>query len=346
MTTVSGSDPIVGVEGTSTGGPGTAGLYGAGVQGVSTGNSTGIGVDGLCDSGPGSTGVRGRSYSGTGVRGESESGTGVSGVSYYDEGVSGVSYYDEGVSGVSYYDVGVFGYSNSGAGVFGESISTFSVGVQGSNMSGVGVEGSSNSGVGVAGYSNSFDGVFGYSSSGHAGYFFGNVHVAGTLTKTTLAFKIDHPLDPANKYLFHSGVESPDMKNLYDGVAVLDVQGETIVELPLWFEALNQEFRYQLTPIGVAGPNLYIAEEISDRRFKIAGGTPGMKVCWQVTGNRKDAYAQANPLVVEQEKSATERGRYMHPEVHGHSREQSIAWVHHPEVPRRDVEERQKTRED
>ena len=125
-------------------------------------------------------------------------------------------------------------------------------------------------------------------------------------------------------------------------------KGEASVELPLWFEALNQEFRYQLTSIGAPGPNLYIAEEISERRFKIAGGTPGMKVCWQVTGSRKDAWAQANPLIVEQEKSARERGHYLHPEVHGHSRAQRIAWLYQPdpEVLHRSVEEQQKTRED
>jgi len=224
-------------------------------------------------------------------------------------------------------DPGVSAYSSQGDAIIGE------------GDQGRGVFGYSVSGLGV------FGSIFGV---GFAGFFNGKVHVAGTLTKTSLAFKIDHPLDPANKYLLHSGVESPDMKNLYDGISVLDAQGEIIVELPLWFEALNHEFRYQLTPIGAAGPNLYIAEEISDRRFKIAGGTPGMKVCWQVTGNRKDAYAQANPLVVEQEKPAPERGHYLHPEVHGHSREQSIAWLYHPdpEVLRRSVEEQQKTRED
>jgi hypothetical protein len=78
------------------------------------------------------------------------------------------------------------------------------------------------------------------------------------------SFKIDHPLDPANKYLCHSFVESPDMKNLYDGVVVLDNKGKAVIELPDWFGILNKDFRYQLTDIGSPGPNLYIAEEISD----------------------------------------------------------------------------------
>jgi hypothetical protein len=77
-----------------------------------------------------------------------------------------------------------------------------------------------------------------------------------------LQVKIDHPLDPANKYLSHSFVESPDMKNVYDGVVVLDYNGEAVIDLPDWFAALNKDFRYQLTAIGAPGPNLYIAEEI------------------------------------------------------------------------------------
>jgi len=292
----------------------------------------GIGVHGSCDSG---TGVHGKSTSGIGVHGSCDSGTGVRGYSTHGFGVEGDSTNGFGVSGKSTNSTGVFG------------VSTSSTGVHGTSGTGPGVHGESASGTGVVGYSTHGIGVSGYNPTGHAGYFSGNVQVTGTINKSALTFKIDHPLDPANKYLSHSGVESPDMKNLYDGVAVLDAQGEIIVELPLWFEALNQEFRYQLTPIGAAGPNLYIAEEISDRRFKIAGGTAGMKVCWQITGSRKDAYAQANPIVVEQEKSATERGRYLHPEVYGHSQEQSIAWLHLPEALRRSLEEQQqKTRED
>lgn len=337
MTTVVGTDPIVGVDGQSTGESGES-VYGAGVRGVSTGNPIGIGIDGSCNSG---TGVRGGSESGTGVVGTSISGTGVVGTSISGTGVSG------GGAGIGIFGnstnvdgIGVDGFSSSGTGVRGSS--TNGVGV-GGRSDRVGVYGESTNGNGVVGVigEHGYAGVYGYShnKTRYAGYFIGNVHVTGTLSKGGLAFKIDHPLDPANKYLLHSGVESPDMKNIYDGVVVLDANGEAIVDLPAWFEALNSEIRYQLTSIGAPGPNLYIAEEISNQRFKIAGGKPGMKVCWQVTGSRKDAWAQANPLIVEQEKSATERGRYLHPEVYGLSREQSIAWLHHPEGLRRAVEE-------
>ena len=125
--------------------------------------------------------------------------------------------------------------------------------------------------------------------------------VNGTLIKSAGAFRIDHPLDPGNKNLSHSFVESPDMKNIYDGVAVFDGAGEAIVTLPDWFEALNEDFRYQLTPMGAAFVP-YIADEIAGNQFRIAGGVSGRKVSWQVTGIRHDAFANANRIQVEEMK--------------------------------------------
>ena len=151
----------------------------------------------------------------------------------------------------------------------------------------------------------------------------GNVQIVGMLTKGSGSFKIDHPLDPENKYLYHSFVESPDMKNIYDGVAILDVNGQAIVELPEWFEALNQDFRYQLTCMHGFAP-VYIDEEISGNRFKIAGGKPGMKVSWQVTGIRHDAFANAHRIPVEEEKPGAERGTYLHPAEFGQPPERGV----------------------
>jgi len=94
-------------------------------------------------------------------------------------------------------------------------------------------------------------GVWGWCSQqdGYAGYFSGDAHVTGSLSKGGGSFKIDHPLDPENKYLYHSFVESPEMMNVYNGNALLDANGEAWVELPDWFETLNRDFRYQLTCI-------------------------------------------------------------------------------------------------
>jgi len=163
----------------------------------------------------------------------------------------------------------------------------------------------------------------------------GNVDVQGNLSKGGGSFKIDHPLDPANKYLYHSFVESPDMMNIYNGNAKLDSNGEAVVELPAWFSALNKDFRYLLTPIGAPGPGLYIGEEIADNRFKISGGLPGMRVSWQVTGIRQDAWANAHRIPVEEVKADRERGHYIYPELFDQPEEKSIQWARHPELMQR-----------
>ncbi len=156
-----------------------------------------------------------------------------------------------------------------------------------------------------------------------AGYFNGwttcngTLEVLGTLYKPGGAFRIDHPLDPENKYLEHSFVESPDMKNIYDGIVTLDEHGEATVQMADWFEALNKDFRYQLTAIGAPAPGLYISKEVENNRFSIAGGKPGLKVSWTVTGIRHDPYANANRIQVEVPKPPEQRGLYVSPESYG-----------------------------
>ena len=166
--------------------------------------------------------------------------------------------------------------------------------------------------------------------TGYAAVFDGQTEVAGTLSNTAGSSKIDHPLDPANKYLYHSFVESPDMMNIYNGVAVLDGNGVAVVQLPEWFEALNSDYRYQLTAIGAPAPNLHIAQEVANHQFSIGGGSAGLKVSWQVTGIRRDAWANAHRIPVEVDKRGAERGHYIHPELFGAPPEASIQWARHP----------------
>jgi len=138
--------------------------------------------------------------------------------------------------------------------------------------------------------------------------------VTGNLTVSgTKSFKIDHPLDPANKYLYHASLESSEVLNFYSGNATLDAKGEATVQLPNWFEALNRDFRYQLTAIGAAAPGLHIAQEIQNHSFRIAGGAAAMKVSWQVTAVRQDAWERAHPMAVEVQKPLGERGYYINP---------------------------------
>jgi len=166
--------------------------------------------------------------------------------------------------------------------------------------------------------------------TGLAGEFWGDVEVSGTISKGGGSFKIDHPLDPENMYLSHSFVESPDMMNVYNGNVMLDVHGEAWVELPGYFDALNREFRYQLTPVGAAAPNLHIADRISGNRFRIAGGEPGLEVSWQVTGVRRDKFAEEYRIQVEEDKRPRDRGKYLHPELFGLQEEDGVHYAEPP----------------
>jgi hypothetical protein len=157
--------------------------------------------------------------------------------------------------------------------------------------------------------------IFAVSETGNA-YVSGNLSVTGNLSKGSGSFLIDHPLDPENKYLSHSFVESPDMMNVYNGNVTLDENGRAWVELPSYFEALNRDYRYQLTPLGAAAPNLHVAQEIRDNRFQIAGGEPGVRVSWQVTGVRDDPYARMHRIQVETIKPPEERGSLLHPDAY------------------------------
>lgn len=172
--------------------------------------------------------------------------------------------------------------------------------------------------------SNTNDAIYASTNgTGLAGYFGGDIYVSGTIYESAISLKIDHPLDPENKYLYHSFVESPDMMNVYNGNVILDENGEAIVTLPDYFEALNMEYRYQLTCIG-GFAQVYIAEEITNNQFKISGGKENIKISWQVTGIRKDPYAEKNRIIVEVEKLEKEKGLYLHYKEYNQPAEKSI----------------------
>lgn len=148
----------------------------------------------------------------------------------------------------------------------------------------------------------------------------GNLNVTGNIAKGGGTFKIDHPLDPTNKYLVHSFVESPEMMNIYSGNIVTDANGYATVELPSYFEAANKDFRYQLTVIGTFAQAI-IKEKISNNKFIIQTNQPNTEVSWSVTGIRSDKYANANRVEDEVEKEL--KGTYIHPELYGASKEES-----------------------
>ncbi len=289
---------------------------GRGVFGLSSG-SAGVGVIG--ETTAGGIGVFGKALPGStgyGVWGEAFSG-GVDGV----HGVAHTKF--SGVAGLN---------DGSGFGVFGEAFGSAIDGAHGvtNNASGSGV-----AGVNLA----AGDGVFGGSTGEFAGFFGGDVNVTGNLSKGGGSFKIDHPLDPANKYLYHSFVESPDMMNIYNGNVITDAQGNAVVRLPDWFETLNRDFRYQLTVIGQFAQAI-VAGEIANRQFSIKTDKPSVKVSWQVTGIRQDAWANAHRIPVEELKPEKERGLYLHPELFGAPAEKSITAHRHPDVQKLERERR------
>jgi hypothetical protein len=309
---------------------------------VTPGTGTTRGVYGRSDSpnghgvqarngGAGGTGAAIRAFGGsnTGVEASVDSGNrnAVQGSAVGGRGVYGVSTGFYGVEGRSEGGVaGVYGTS-SGQGVVGGG----TTGVYGVSASGDGVQGFSNgdAGHGVVGSigtnSSTAGGVYGASagSTSFAGYFEGKVNVTTTLSKGGGAFRIDHPLDPANRILQHSFVESPDMLNIYNGVVRADGKGEATVTLPAWFMALNRDFRYGLTPIGEFAP-LYVKSKVADGQFTLAGAKAGQEVSWQLTGIRQDAWANANRIEVELDKPAAQQGQYLHPVEHGKPRSKGV----------------------
>lgn len=157
----------------------------------------------------------------------------------------------------------------------------------------------------------------------------GDLHVAGTLSKAAGAFKIDHPMDPENKYLVHSFVESPDMMNIYNGNIVTDASGKATVQLPDYFNTLNKDFRYQLTVIGSFAQAI-ISKEVEGNSFEIATNQPNVKVSWQVTGVRQDPWANKNRIPNVVEKSAEDKGKYLNPEVYNKPKSMSIRYSPEP----------------
>jgi hypothetical protein len=312
-------------------------LSGSAPTGVVQGKNTGSGY-----------GTYGTSVSGFGVYGESAGAFGVGGTSTNNIGV----YANGGYAGLSAYSntsYGVLSGSSNGRGVYAYSTNADAIYAEagnGNTVNTVGVTGKalSTDGTGVVGEAEngtSAWGLWGISASGYAGFFSGNVFVGGTLTKSSGTFKIDHPLDPENKYLSHSFVESPDMMNIYNGNIVTDGNGEATVRLPVYFASLNRDCRYQLTVIGQFAQAI-VAAKIRNNRFTIKTDKPNVEVSWQVTGIRQDPYAKAHPVIVEQPKPQNERGSYLHPELYGQNDEKGLEWALRTETMKARKEQRQR----
>ncbi len=214
------------------------------------------------------------------------------------------------------WNTGVYGESGGGLANFGVRGHAYHSGVPGASA------------FGVYGSATFYDGYGAW-----AGYFDGwttckgTLEVQGTLTKSAGSFRIDHPLDPEHKFLQHSFVESPDMKNIYDGTVTTDANGDAVVTMPEWFSALNRDFRYQLTVIGQFAQAI-VSEKLNGNRFSIKTDKPNVEVSWQVTGIRQDAYANAHRIAVEVDKDPKQVGLYIDPAAFGKAPDRQLNyWI-------------------
>ncbi len=215
--------------------------------------------------------------------------------------------------------------SGSPIAVRGEVVTSGGIGVYGkgtaSSGPAIGVKGESSAqtGFGVVGLTTGTTGVsygvYGDANGNASNYgVFSNGNLGASGLKT---FRIDHPLAPDRMYLQHYSSEGPEPINEYSGNVILGNDGSAWVRLPEYFEAINTDFRYTLTAIGAPAPGLYVAREVRDNMFTIAGGQPGQKISWEVKARRNDPYVRANATPSEITKRGAEIGRYLQPELYG-----------------------------
>jgi len=308
------------------------GVFGAG----GPSNSSGPGGFGVVGSGgPGFGGIGGSGVSGVGGDGAANGGNGVratGGGSGNGNGGSGL--FATGGDGSVRGGFGVDARGGTGANAQGGDgvdatggDSTNSVGGRGVVATGGGSGAGNQGGSGITALGGSG------ATIGLAGNFIGDVNISGKLTVTSgmKMFHIDHPLDPENKYLNHVAIESAEVLNVYSGNITTDTNGDAVVTLPDWFEALNKDFRYQLTVVGTFAQAI-IASKIKGNRFAIKTNAPNVEVSWQVTGVRSDPTTRKFPLQVEEAKSERERGYYLNPDAYGQPEERGIEWARYPQM--------------
>jgi len=223
--------------------------------------------------------------------------------------------------------VQAYGFPNSDKGQGGTGLVAFGGAGSGSGYS----AGNGITAIGGVGQNGASDGFAGYFSGPTVVY--GSFQVQGDLNVSggTKNFKIDHPLDPENKYLYHAAVESSEVLNIYSGNITTDESGEAQVTLPDWFEAINRDFRYQLTVVGTFAQAI-VADEIKGNHFKIKTNAPGVKVSWQITGIRSDAGIRKQPFKIEEEKPQAERGTYLAPEAFDQPKDKGIEWMRNSQL--------------
>jgi hypothetical protein len=170
-------------------------------------------------------------------------------------------------------------------------------------------------------------GLYGWTNSAAGFGVFSGGNTGATGSKS---FRIDHPLDPENKYLLHYATESPTPQNFYVGNVVTDTQGYAWVTLPDYFSEINKNFKYQLTIVDDRDSDGFVmvkvSKKIRDGRFQIRTSVPNVEVSWRVDADRNDLYMRNRPAKDVVDKSDIERGTYQHPEFYGFGPERGLSY--------------------
>lgn len=215
-----------------------------------------------------------------------------------------------------------FGASRTGAYVQADGDGVYAIGVAGAASSTdettYGLFGDARSNLSANAY-----GIYARAQGGstnYGGYFEGLLY-ANNASAGVKNFMIDHPLDPANKVLTHSSVESDQRMNLYRGSIRTNGKGYATMTVPSWFTALNEDIKYQLTVVDEADSSSFVLAKVVKRlrnnQFSIRTSQPNIDVDWMLTGERHDPTANHYPLRVERDKTVSERGKYYDPAAYG-----------------------------
>lgn len=290
---------------------------------------TGYGVIGFANSTTGSTvGVLGESVSttGTGVLARNLASLGESfALRAISTSVGGFAGHFDGKGADAVF------IQNSGTGRGLKVSTTSDTGIWSTTTSGfAGVDGRNGlpSGYAVYGFNDASTGtpvgVAGQAGAGGFGvYSFGVLGASGSK-----AFRIDHPLDPENRYLMHYSTESPTPQNFYSGNVKTDARGKAWVELPSYFAEINTNFKYQLTVVDDNESDSFvqvkIGRKIAGNRFLIMSSEPNVEVSWRVEADRNDLWVRKYGAPTEVDKQPSEKGLYQHPELYGLGKEYGL----------------------
>lgn len=247
-----------------------SGIYGTGVYGDATNTADSKNYGGY---------FLAKGNTGEGVHGEATGNAG-NGVRGKASGSTGVGVYGEGGFIGGYFLASSTGVEGASTGSNGDGVHGFSSGSSGNGVSG---RATGNEGIGVFGHASDLSdaihyggffsssgnygrGVYGNASgtNAYAGYFVGNVHIAGALSATSKSFIQPHPTDPSKEIVYVSleggenGVYVRGSGQLKDGKAEINLPAHFVLV------AAEQGLTVQITALDESN-GLFVPEKTPSR---------------------------------------------------------------------------------